>query len=360
MERIAAILVIFVLLINGRHVDTRHPAIAVPIVITAQPVPLDSHDPARRTVGALRYLGGWVLGSDHPGFGGFSSLYRAPDGLLTLLSDTGEAATFRPGTGRRPGIFRPLPIFAAEAREPNWRWDTESLAVDPVTGRRWVGFELTRRICRYAPDFTRVEQCRPHPEIQSWPETTGMESLVRLPDGRFLALAEDAPGRGEAQEDGAKDVLLFPADPVTPAGRRAVRLSYRPPPGYLPTDALWLGGGRMLVMNRRVTPFSLFTGVLTLVDVGRPHAGQRLEGRVVARLESPLLHDNYEAITLSWERGEPVLWVASDDNHLLFQRTLLLKFALPRAWVAGDGEEASRRPARRPAHPSTAPHIPGE
>ncbi len=336
MERIAAILVIFVLLINGRHVDTRHPAIAVPVTITAERIAIDPRDPAHRTVGELRYLEGWVLHGDHPDFGGFSSMHFAPDGMLSLLSDTGEVTTFRPGTGKRAGTFRPLPVFASEAKEPNWRWDTESLAVDPTTGTSWVGIELTRRICRYSRGFARAEKCLPHPAIQAWPETTGMESLIRLPDGRFLAMAEDAPAKG-AGEDGPKEVLLFPGDPVMRAGRRPIRLAYQPPEGYLPTDAVWLGGpagkGRMLVMNRRVTPFSLFTGVLTLVDVGEPHAGQRLVGRVVARLEAPFQHDNYEAITLSWERGEPVLWVASDDNHLFFERSLLLKFAIPRGWV---------------------------
>jgi hypothetical protein len=201
--------------------------------------------------------------------------------------------------------------------------------VDDETGLRWAGFELTNRICRYSRDFERVEKCAAPAAIRDWPVSTGMESLIRLPDGRFLALAEDAPGPSGA----GNDVLLFPGDPVGPAGRHPVRLSYQPPDGYVPTDTLWLGGGKMLVMNRRVTPFALFTGVLTLVDVGKPHAGQRLTSRVVARLEAPLQHDNYEALTLSWEKGEPVLWVASDDNHLFFQRSLLLKFAIPRDWV---------------------------
>lgn len=329
MERIAAILVIFVLLINGRHVDTRHPAIATPITIIAEPVSIAPHDPSHRNVGELRYLEGWELRSRQAGFGGISSLHMGKDGMLSLLSDTGEVTTFRPGTGTRNGIFRPLPIFASEAKEPNWRWDTESLTVDEATGQRWVGIELTRRICRYSRDFARVEKCLPHTAIQQWPETTGMESLIRLPDGRFLALAEDAAGK-----NGGKDVLLFPGDPVTAAGARPIRLSYHPPEGYLPTDALWLGNGRMLVMNRRATPLTLFTGVLTLVNVDTPRAGQMLKGRIVARLEAPLLHDNYEAITLSWEKGAPILWVASDNNHLFFQRTLLLKFAIPRQWVA--------------------------
>lgn len=334
MERIASILVIFVLLTSGRHIDMRHPAVGVPITLTAEPVPIDSRTPDNRpetrTVGELRYLEGWVLRSDQPGFGGFSALHMRQDGQLDMLSDTGEVTTFRPGTGTLKGLFRPLPVFRSEEQQPHWRWDTESLAVDETTGQSWVGVELTRRICRYSRDFETVESCAAPAAIQAWPETTGMESLVRLPDGRFLALAEDAPG---PTPGGGTDVLLFPGDPVTPEGNKPVRLSYRAPTGYLATDALWLGKGRMLVMNRRVTPFTLFTGIITLVDVGEPHAGQTLAGRIVARLEAPLLHDNFEAMTLSWEKGEPVLWVASDDNHLFFQRSLLLKFAMPRDWV---------------------------
>ncbi|MFT3965090.1 MAG: esterase-like activity of phytase family protein [Sphingobium sp.] len=328
MERIAAILAIFVLLMNGRHVDYKKPPLAIPITIVATPVPLDGSDPARRALGELRYLEGWELRSGHSGFGGFSSMHMRADGSLLMLSDTGEAVTFRPGTGRLRGVFRPLPYFGWEKYEPNWRWDSESLAVDEASGRAWVGIELTRRICRYSRDFGRVERCRAHPAIQGWPETTGMESLVRLPDGRFLAIAEAARG-----PYGGHDVILFPGDPVTRAGERVVHLGYVPPDGYVPTDALWLGGGRMLVMNRRLALRGLFSGVLTLVEMGEPKAGQVLEGRVVARLEAPVQHDNYEAITLSWEGGKPVLWVASDDNHLFFERTLLLKFALPENWV---------------------------
>ena len=327
MERIAAILAIFVLLMNGRHVEYKRPPIATAITITARPVSIDPANPAHRDVGALRYLEGWALTSDHPGFGGFSSMHVRSDGALVLLSDTGEAVTFRPGAGRLRGMFRPLPYFPREGREPNWRWDSESLAVDAGTGSIWVGIELTHRICRYARAFARVERCSMPAAVAAWPGTTGMESLVRLPDGRFLALAEDAPG-----PFGGNDAVLFSGDPVTRAGGHAVHLGYRPPRGYSPTDALLLGHGRMLVLNRRVSPVDLFTGVVTLVDLGALHRGEMLDGQEVARFQRPLLHDNFEALALSWEKGRPVLWIASDDNHLFFQRTLLLKFAVPDAW----------------------------
>lgn len=329
MERIAAILVVFVLLMTGRPVEYKRPATAIPITIHAEPLLIDTVDPANRAVGALSYKQGWALTSRHTAFGGFSSLHMRPDGRLVMLSDTGEAVTFRPGTGELPGFLRPLPYFGWEKYEPNWRWDSESLAVDERSGKNWVGIELTRRICRYSRDFGQVERCRAHPAIRRWPGTTGMESLIRLPDGRFLAIAEDAPG-----PFGGNDVLLFAADPVTRAGEKVVHLGYLPPEGYWPTDALWLGNGRMLVMNRRLSVRDMFTGVLTLVEVDEPHSGQMLRGQVVARLAPPFLHDNYEALTLSMEAGKPVLWVASDDNHLFFERTLLLKFELPSAWVA--------------------------
>lgn len=328
MERIAAILAIFVLLMNGRHVEHRRPTGTAAITIEAKAIPLDTSDPARNRLGALRYLGGWALTSDHPSFGGISSMHFAPDGTLVTLNDSGELAIFRPGTGRLQGRFLPVPAFAWEADQPKWRWDTESMTVDPATGQVWVGIELTKRICRYARDFSHVERCVYPPSIQGWPDTTGMESLQRLPDGRFLGIAEDAAG-----PYGGHDVVLFPHDPVGIHPPSPVHLAYRAPEGYLPTDALWLGNGRMLVLNRRVTLFDGFTGVLALVDVGNPHAGQILEARVMAQFSAPVEHDNFEALALSFEKGAPVLWIASDDNHLFFQRTLLLKFALPPIWL---------------------------
>ena len=39
--------------------------------------------------------------------------------------------------------------------------------------------------------------------------------------------------------------------------------------------------------------------------------------------------DNFEGMTVTREEGRPVIWIISDDNHEFFQRTLLLKFALP-------------------------------
>lgn len=331
MERIAAILAIFVLLMNGRHVEHRLTRPITPIIIEAEAIPLDSRDPARMMLGALRYLGGWSLSSRHPAFGGISSMRVERSGELVTLSDTGERFIFRPGTGAIPARLMPLPVFPGEAALPKWTWDSESMTTDPATGTSWVGFELIKSICRYSRNFARIERCAKPRAIQGWPATTGMESLQRLPDGRFLGIAETAIG-----PHGPMDVVLFHGDPADAATPPPVHLAYHPPEGYVPTDALWLGSGHMLVLNRRVTLLDGFTAVLTLVDAGRLDEGGLLTGRVVARFMPPVAHDNFEALALGHEQGRPVLWVASDDNHYFFQRSLLLKFALPSQWIGED------------------------
>jgi hypothetical protein len=40
------------------------------------------------------------------------------------------------------------------------------------------------------------------------------------------------------------------------------------------------------------------------------------------------LADNFEGLAITREGSRIILWIASDDNHEFFQRTLLLKFAL--------------------------------
>ena len=57
--------------------------------------------------------------------------------------------------------------------------------------------------------------------------------------------------------------------------------------------------------------------------------GAVLDGHEIARLASPMLADNFEGMALEQHGTQRILWLVSDDNHLFFQRTLLLKFALP-------------------------------
>lgn len=327
MRRILVILTLAVALLPAPSVNKPRPARAGTLMVAALALPLNPSKPRDDRAGALRYLGGWELRSDNAGFGGLSALLAGPDGRLLALSDSGTLMGF--GLTRdahRRDFIAPLPIRAGERDKPWWEWDSESLTHDPATGRFWVGFELQQRICRYSPGFARVELCRTWPQIAAWPKTGSIESLARLPDGRFLAVAE--MGMTSA---GAHQALLFAGDPTEPATPAPISLAYAPPPGYRPTDAVALDDRHLLVLNRRLTLMDLFTGsiaLVTLPDSLRP--GDTLKGRTLARLAPPLLSDNYEGIAIGRDaNGQRTLWLVSDDNHEFFQRTLLLKFALP-------------------------------
>lgn len=327
MRRTLIVLLLAILLLPAPHKNKPELFGPGPLLVTARPLSLSTDGPAR-SVGSLDYLGGWQLSSPHTGFGGISSLLVDRSGQVLALSDSGTLMGFavqRRRESRHPFIA-PLPVRQEDRDEPWWAWDSESMVHDPATDRYWVGFEMLQRICRYAPGFARVETCRIWPEIEGWPETGSIESLARLPDGRFLAIAE----MGMAS-DGSHDTLLFAGDPAESGTAPPLHLRYAPPRGYRPTDAIALDERHLLVLNRRVTLQNLFTAVLALVELpARPRSGDLLQARSLARLAPPLLADNFEGLAISREGGRTIIWIASDDNHEFFQRTLLLKFALRR------------------------------
>ncbi|MBO9574393.1 MAG: esterase-like activity of phytase family protein [Sphingobium sp.] len=326
MQRIALILLLYVLLMNGPHLRERPSLPATPITVQVDPLALPDAQ-VMRDYGPLRLTGLWQLRGSIRNFGGISSLLVAPDGHLTGLSDSGERMDFALAGGR--GVMAALPRLPDKRDEENWKQDSESMTRDDATGRFWVGFERVQRICRYDTGG-RIERCASPPEVRRWPKEGSLESLVRFGDGRFLAIGERANRIG-----GGFDALLWASDPVEPGTPPPAHLRYRGAPGYRPTDAIWLGGDRLLVLERRLTFFDGFTARLTLVRLSGLREGAELRGETIARFQRPGPADNMEALALGHDvRGGPTLYVASDDNHLALQRSLLFRFALPEDWVS--------------------------
>jgi hypothetical protein len=315
------------LLVLGQCVRSAVPVALSPVrdatvIVEARPVSLYPDAPSRRDLGALTYLGGWQLLGDVGWFGGLSSLH-ADGNHLTAVSDAGAVTEF--DVGRFGHVsnahIMPIPAACGTGGDKADR-DSESLAYDDVTGDWWIGLEGRNAICRTDNGFSRVARyARPQP-MRQWPFNYGPETLVRLADGRFVVLAEGAPDGGDT-----RPLLVFDRDPTDPAAVSA-RLAYRPPAGFSPTDATQLPDGRLIVINRRFTPWSLFTARLTLVDPRALTAGATVEGREIARLESPVVPENYEGIAATQEGERIVIWLVSDSNFATWQRTLLLKFAL--------------------------------
>lgn len=301
--------------------------IAGGFAVTATAVQIDPDDPGHTRFGKLQYLGGWALASNQPSFGGYSALH-VQDEDFTALSDAGQYLSFRM---ERPGVienprFGALPDYPGRAGLKSDR-DSESMAVDPATGDIWVGFEGYNAIFRYASGFARsLAQSRPA-VMSIWSGGSGAEALARLSDGRFLAISEGSRFRDGGHE-GVHAAVLFTGDP-TDSRSLAIPFGYRPPPGFYATDAAQLPDGRVLILNRHFTLTDGFWSALTIIDPVAIRKDAIIEGELVADLRPPLAIDNMEGLSVRGGDGRTILWMISDDNQMPFQRTLLLKFALP-------------------------------
>ena len=290
-----------------------------PIVVTAMPI--DPNDPAHRDFGRLRYLTGWHLTSRQPSFGGYSSLWVEGNQFLAL-ADTGDYVRFRmAATGAISGsLFGTLPAFPAYPVGRDDR-DSESMALGPE-GDVWVGFERRNAVMRYARDFAKPVSLSFPPAMKNWPLNSGPEAMARLQGGRFLILAEGWKRRQHVPRG-----LLFPGDPTNPANV-PIEFRYRPPRGYVPTDAQQLPDGRIVVLHRHFTMLDGFSAAVAIVDPDAIASDALVEGEFVGELKPPLNIDNMEGISITRENGKTILWMISDDNRMPIERTLLLKFEL--------------------------------
>ena len=302
------------------------PGRARPTVIV-RPVPLDERDPRRRRLGGLFFLGGVQLSAGNRAFGGYSALAVQGD-RFTLLSDGGVLLRFRMGADWhvRGAETMPLPAGPGTGWKKSDR-DAESLALDPSGDTAWVGFERSNAVWRYriaADGAWQPERGRDPATMANWPENGGAESMARLADGRFVLLSEgERPPGGRPGRVG----LVFAGEP-TAQGAKVFRFTYLPEPGFVPADAVALPDGRLLVLERAFRFPNTWRNRLAVVPAGAIRPGALARGRTLARLERPLLSDNFEGVAVTREGAATTLWLVSDDNQAAWQRTLLLKFRL--------------------------------
>lgn len=289
--------------------------------VDAYPIELDPSDPARTDVGRLRFVGGLELRSRDPRFGGFSSMALSPDGAgLTILSDRAvrfEATLAHNSDGTLAGArFRDgaalLPGLAASQRRT---LDSEAMVRLP-NGDIVVGFEHHHRVLRFPGGWKEQPAVVSAPDgIAGLPANGGLESLALLHDGRLVMIAEEGEG-------GLTSVWL--------GGPGAWdKASYVLEGYFRPTDAAVLPSGDLLVLERRFTWVGGIAARLVRIATADLRPGARIGGQEVARLERPLAVDNFEAIAVHPLRpGEVAVYLLSDDNFNVLQRTLLMEFIL--------------------------------
>ena len=314
-------------------------ALAVPaasaLTVTTTPLALDRDDPARTSVGVLRFLGAVQIRSTNPLFGGFSALRDGGGNRMLSVSDTGNwlAFTTVERGGRLVGVTDAIltPILQPDGKPAPSKdaGDAEALEFDPATGIATIVYEQDHRL----EHFTGIDAARPASlaavpvrterltAMAGWPSNGGGEVMAVLPGGARIVISETA-----RRPDGSAQALLTRNGHTIAIGIQTVE-------GHSATDAIALDDNRILVLHRRFSPLSGVGAALSLVDLtpalGDVAPGAPLSTRVLARFDPPLTYDNMEGLAIRRRGGHSFVYLISDDNLSSLQRTLLMKFALP-------------------------------
>jgi hypothetical protein len=309
------------------------------ITVTARPLLIPPGNVDIPTALSLKLLDAWELNSKTRSFGGLSGL-QASGNSLVFMSDSGAMVRLVRGESDKNwrGTISALPSECS-AGGPKKERDTESIITDPNTGAFWIGFEMRNGVCRIAsPEYGGTRFYQPKP-MKAWPNTGGAEAMVKLRGGSFLIFAERPLDSGPIA-----DLLLFDRDPTDPTAK-VTQMGYRPPTGYRPVDAAQLPDGRILVLNRRFQiPFA-FSARLSIIDLPTSIRGKIWGGPIVARFDGDVLGENFEALAIDNDGENLTIWMATDDNYMDIQRTLLLRFIWPGAARSKRGVEG--RPKAR-------------
>ncbi|MEH6790342.1 esterase-like activity of phytase family protein [Parasphingorhabdus sp.] len=349
MIRLLACLALFFFLVPVTYV--RGP-LAPPVddqYIALEPIALDPRHPERTRAGQLVFLAGWKITSDNGEFGGISSMVILPDQRFLMLSDNGTLVgfTFDEAAHRaiRPFIA-PLPDGPAKPNAfARQNWDSESLVHNPATGQYWVGYEHQHSIWRYGSSFSRKEAANFPAAMQQWPENGGAEAMLRLADGRFVVFSESAE-----HAEGAYRALFFDSDPAD-SSSTAQAFGYRPPKGYKLTDAAMLDDKSALMLHRRFTPLDGVSAIISIARLADFQPGEIATSTPIATLEPPLKVDNMEALAITREGADSIVWLASDDNFSGLQESLLLKFRLLPEKATEKARSARRQKQKAEASP---------
>lgn len=303
-----------------------------PVRVDVRPIPaFHPSERGRTRFGRLLWRGGIELIGHNRAFGGISGIAFSGDRLIAIT----DAAHWLSGRlveeGGRPTGFTdariaPLTDPTGTALKGKHDGDAEALALDPAGQTAYVAFE--GRIHLYAYPLTEDgigAPARPvplPPAVAGRRTNEGIEALALAPPasplaGRLIAIGERWPdGRGDHT-----GFILGKGEPQ--------RFSLEASDGFAVTDAAFLPDGRLVLLERRYRGGFDIAMRLRLVAANAIAPGRR--AGAVTLMEAGPSHeiDNMEGVAVSQGAdGEILITVASDDNFLPFERTLLLRFAL--------------------------------
>lgn len=266
------------------------------ITVTARPITQFRAGSAEHRIGAVAFRGGLVLTASDPDFGGFSGVWRSPDGTqLVAVSDRARWLTARVVyAGRRlagVGDASIAPVLSASGT-PLARtrfYDTEALAI--ADGAAYVAVERAHAVMRFDWGRDRVmARARPiamPPETKALRSNNGLEGIGVAPPaspiaGALVAVAERSAG---ADEPSTGFIL-------TGKGRGAFQVTRRN--GFDVTDLAFLPGGDLLILERYYAPLRSIAMRIRRIDGGSIKAGAILDGAVLIEADFGYEIDNME------------------------------------------------------------------
>lgn len=302
--------------------------------ITARPFSEFRAGQKNARFGALEFVGGIEFTSSNALLGAISSIRFRPDrkSFIAVL-DTGHWMTgsiLRDEQGRLAGIesVRILPMVDASGHEPRAKGDIDAEGLALRSGQAIVSFERRHRVDVYPdPGF---ETSRPQKSLdfliprKHLRANGGMETVTVAPpsgplEGSVVVVAEKS-----VDENGNFYAAIL-------EGARKGQFKVQRHDPFDVTDGAFLPNGDMILLERA---FSVFGGVGMRIrriygDSIRP--GALVDGEVLIEADLGEQIDNMEGLdVVTGEDGVPHLIVVSDDNHSIFQRSLMLEFRLNR------------------------------
>jgi hypothetical protein len=289
-----------------------------------------ARSPGQTRFGALVFRSGLVLSSPNPVFGGFSGLWRSPDGgRLVAVSDSGHwlTADLRREAGRLSGLeaasLSPMLNASGRPLSRTRSYDTEALCIDG--GVAYVGVERSHEILRFdwarRGTAARGMPVRLPSEARRLPSNRGFEAIGVAPPGSPMAGAIVAITERSGEHDA-------PSLGVLVGGPEPGLFSYGLKDGYEVTDLAFLPDGDMLVLERWYRPWRGVGARVRRVPARSLRPGAVLEGALLVDLDLAHEIDNMEGLAIHREAGRTILTMISDDNYSSLQRTIVLEFEL--------------------------------
>ncbi|WP_031479290.1 esterase-like activity of phytase family protein [Maridesulfovibrio frigidus] len=278
----------------------------------------------------LKYMGAIVIDGSHPAFGGFSDLIVSDnrDSFLTITDMgfwlRGKLLYSKKGhlIGVSPeGDLGQLLNLKGETFSIKYNADAEALTRAPGSGYL-VAYERVHRINHYNSgkeldlSGSPTQVSTPH-GMDKLPNNGGVESLLLLPDGRLLVIAEgdenfESNSFAAVKNDG-----------------EWINLEYERVPDFRPTSAANLPNGKILTLERSYTgPGSLQIRLCVINNISLK-SGSKIIPKELLRIPDSLPLDNYEGLDIvTTKNGGTFIYIISDDNFSPLQKTILMMFEL--------------------------------